>query len=444
MLVAAGLLVSPAYSVSTGPATAGGEFHEPSPNQVPAPSAYNTTPPCPPTSENNYDCELSASALPPPDVDNPELFLNSAYWPSEERPDIAVYAVGQYGYEYKGCSALLPHYCFLVDAEAVGYPVSHTPQVGDLWLAPCDDLVWMNEMSPAACSGKEGWYLGYVQEVFPEGSFIQSWGGSTTPADSGLAVSWMSGAMDMNTDFIGFFPPGQFPHASGYPCDGGVCPANTLPPAFLSTPPHVGEKFSVTEGNWSGLTPITYAYQWQLCDSNGNACSDIPEATSSSYTPTASDLGRVLAIVVTGTNKLESVASNPVRSARVLASVPGSGSHSEPRRRLRIENFKISSFLKRKRGQVRAVRFLRASYSLSAPGRVTLSIRHETSKYVKTAHGRHRRTVPELVLDMDLNGHTGLNVHVMPDKLPRGAYCATLTSSGQVSSSSAEECFSGT
>jgi len=333
----------------------------------------------------------------------------------------------QYGYQYHNCSALLPHYCFLLDAEAVGYPVSHTPQAGDLWLAPCDNLVWMNQQGAGACEGSEGWYLGYVEAVLPDGSFIQSWGGSYTPADSGLGLSWMSGAMDINTEFIGFMAPGQFPHLAGSSCIYNICPANSLPPTPSSQVPHPGKAISITHGTWSGMTPITYTYQWQKCNPNGNSCSDLPAATSSSYTPTASDVGRVLAVVVTATNEVASVATSPWKSARVLPAGP------------QIQSFKLSSFLRGSGGR-KAERFLRASYSLSARSTVRLSIRHET----KTAHGRQTRAASKLVLRVTLKGRPGSNVYTTPDRLPRGTDCATLTASAQGSSNSAEVCFRGT
>lgn len=194
------------------------EFANPSSHQPPAPTAFNTTPACAPTKQNGFNCEVPTSALPPQDPSNPEYYLNSAYWPAEKRPDIEQYAIQVYGYHYKNCLAQLPHYCFLLDAEAVGYPVSHTPQVGDLWLARCPDLTWMNGGS-AGCGGDTGWYLGYVDQVFPDGSFIQSWGGSTTAADSGLSLSWMSGVMDANTEFIGFFPSGNGPRPNSVSVD---------------------------------------------------------------------------------------------------------------------------------------------------------------------------------------------------------------------------------
>jgi len=420
---AMGLLAPIAFAAPTEP---GGEFHWPSPSQVPAPSPYNTTPACPPSSTDSYDCE--ESTLPSPDANNPEKYINSAYWPAEKRPDIEMYAVMQYGYEYRDCSAVLPHYCFLLDAEAVGYPVTHTPQAGDLWLAPCADLIWMGQ-SYSGCGGSEGWYLGYVEEVFPDGSFIQSWGGSATPADTGLALTWMSASMDMGADFIGFFPSGQFPHLAGSKCAFDICPTSTEAPRLSSEVPHQGHVVSVTEGTWSGMAPITNSYQWQLCDSNGNGCTGIPGATSSTYTPTAADVGRVVAAVVTGTNEVDSVAAYPAKSARIQAPGP------------RIDGFRIRSFGKGTRGRTKAERLLRVSYTLSARSAVRLSIVHKTRINVTTAHGKQKTVISRLVLRVTLKGHPGLNVHALPDKLPRGTYCATLTASAQGSSNSAEACF---
>ena len=96
--------------------------------QLPAPSVYNTTPSCALNATDYYQC--APSSLPPKDASNPERYLNSAYWPAEKRPDIEIYAVQKYGYDYQNCTAKLPHYCFLLDAQAVGYPVTHMPQAG--------------------------------------------------------------------------------------------------------------------------------------------------------------------------------------------------------------------------------------------------------------------------------------------------------------------------
>lgn len=188
-----------------------GEFENPSWTQLPTATAYNTTPSCAPDADNAYDCVVPDSSLPPQDGANPERYLDSAYWPAEKRPDIEMYAIQKYGYAYQNCAADLAHYCFLVDAQAVGYPVTHTPQVGDLWVAPGECLAWGGSGAalPSGCTDSASdWYVGYVEQVFPDGSFIQSWGGSMTAADSGLGETWFSGAMDPYTDFIGLMPAG--------------------------------------------------------------------------------------------------------------------------------------------------------------------------------------------------------------------------------------------
>jgi len=199
-------------ATTTYPLPFSGEFADPSWTSLPAASVYNTTPSCPPTASNNWSCEVPTSALPPQDLNNPERYLNSAYWPAEKRLDIEIYAIQQYGYSYNNCSSYLPHYCFLADAEAAGYPISHTPAVGDLWVAPGECLAWADEGGalPADCSDSDtDWYIGYVEALLPNGGFIQSWGGSTTAADSGLAVTEFYGTMDPYTDFIGLMPPGS-------------------------------------------------------------------------------------------------------------------------------------------------------------------------------------------------------------------------------------------
>jgi hypothetical protein len=46
-----------------------------------------------------------------------------------------------------------------------------------------------------------------------------------------------------------------------------------------------------------GTAPISYAYQWQRCDSNGANCANIASATSATYTLTSGDVGSTLVVV---------------------------------------------------------------------------------------------------------------------------------------------------
>ncbi len=131
------LVVGAMLTLSTPAAAADNEFYQPSWTQLPSPSAYNTTPSCPPTSSNFFQCDVPASALPPQDPNNTASYLNSGYWPSEKRPDIEMYAANWLPFSpTESCLQHLPHYCYLVDAERAGYPVTHAPEVGDLWFAP--------------------------------------------------------------------------------------------------------------------------------------------------------------------------------------------------------------------------------------------------------------------------------------------------------------------
>lgn len=202
------VLATRSATTTTGPSS--DEFADPSPNHVPTPSKYNTTSPCAPTAANYYQCTVAPASQPPRDLSNPETYLNSAYWPAEKRPDIEMYAIQKYGYAYENCAAMLPHYCFLVDAQAVGYPISNTPQVGDLWIASCAYMALESGLA-FGCPSPNDWYMGYIEQVLPDGSFIQSWGGSDTVPDTGLSTTWMSASMDPHTDFIGFFAPGKHP-----------------------------------------------------------------------------------------------------------------------------------------------------------------------------------------------------------------------------------------
>ncbi len=64
----------------------------------------------------------------------------------------------------------------------------------------------------------------------------------------------------------------------------------------------VGSTLTATTGTWTGTAPITYAYQWKDCTTTVASCVAIPGATSTTYTPTESDVGYSLNFVVTATN----------------------------------------------------------------------------------------------------------------------------------------------
>ncbi|HTR72809.1 MAG TPA: LamG-like jellyroll fold domain-containing protein, partial [Solirubrobacteraceae bacterium] len=81
-----------------------------------------------------------------------------------------------------------------------------------------------------------------------------------------------------------------------------LAPSNTVPPV-ISGSAEQGQLLSVTAGSWEGTPPISYAYQWQTCNSLGKSCKAITGATSSTYRVLGSQIGSTLRAVVTAENE---------------------------------------------------------------------------------------------------------------------------------------------
>jgi streptogramin lyase len=96
----------------------------------------------------------------------------------------------------------------------------------------------------------------------------------------------------------------------------------------------VGVRMTVSSGTWSN-SPVAYGYQWEDCIWNDiEDCTVIPGATNASYTPTVSDAGYRLNVLVTATNGGGSSTRTPnfpseiVEWARITSySTPG---HEKP------------------------------------------------------------------------------------------------------------------
>jgi uncharacterized protein YukE len=92
----------------------------------------------------------------------------------------------------------------------------------------------------------------------------------------------------------------------------GLLPSNTALPS-VSGLLQEGQSASVSNGTWTGSTPITYAYHWQECNSEGKACKEISGATGSTLGLVTALIGKTLEVVVTATNPAGSVsATTPV------------------------------------------------------------------------------------------------------------------------------------
>lgn len=105
----------------------------------------------------------------------------------------------------------------------------------------------------------------------------------------------------------------------------GLLPINTVLPT-ISGLLQDGQLLSVATGGWSGSEPITYAYQWQLCNALGEVCKDITAATGSSLKLDPADVGSTLAVVVTATNAAGSSSATSSVTSLIGAILPKSTS----------------------------------------------------------------------------------------------------------------------
>jgi hypothetical protein len=80
-----------------------------------------------------------------------------------------------------------------------------------------------------------------------------------------------------------------------------AAPQNTLAPAISGTPTE-GQTLTVSNGTWTGSSPITYRYEWQRCNPQGVNCAPIPGTTASTYTLAAADVSNKLQALVTASN----------------------------------------------------------------------------------------------------------------------------------------------
>src|SRR5215216_2392129 len=113
--------------------------------------------------------------------------------------------------------------------------------------------------------------------------------------------------------------------ASGTPSP----PVNTSPPTISGTPQD-GQTLTAAPGSWSGTQPITYADQWQRCDSSGANCAPVSGATSPTYAVTGADVGSRLRVVVTASNSAGSASATSAATTVVQGTATAPVNTSPP------------------------------------------------------------------------------------------------------------------
>jgi hypothetical protein len=101
---------------------------------------------------------------------------------------------------------------------------------------------------------------------------------------------------------------------------------NTSPPTISGTAEE-GLELTASTGSWTGLDPMTYAYQWRRCDASGSGCASVPGANSSTYVLTSADVGGTMRVVVTASN---SSGSKSATSGQTAVVAPAASAATAP------------------------------------------------------------------------------------------------------------------
>ena len=105
-----------------------------------------------------------------------------------------------------------------------------------------------------------------------------------------------------------------------------AAPVNTVLPS-VSGNAIEGQALTASAGSWSN-SPISYAYQWQDCNSAGASCSSITGATAATHLLFAGEVGDTVRVVVTATNAGGSTPATSAASA-LVSTAPIEGEETE-------------------------------------------------------------------------------------------------------------------
>jgi hypothetical protein len=147
--------------------------------------------------------------------------------------------------------------------------------------------------------------------------------GSYTLADSDIGHTIVVVVTASNSSYTG---GGTASAASGHTATvvaSGV--VNTKAPSISGTTED-GDALTASTGTWTGHPTPTFTYQWQRCNTSGEACSNISGATEGSYALTEADMGHTIVVVVTGTNSSGSTPASSAATSVVTAAPPASTS----------------------------------------------------------------------------------------------------------------------
>ena len=100
-----------------------------------------------------------------------------------------------------------------------------------------------------------------------------------------------------------------------------LLPSNTVLPSVVGSLVEGGLLKALT-GSWSGTAPLSYGYEWELCNSAGEACKGISGAAEAVLSLVTGDIGSTLRVVVTATNAAGSTSATSPATTVVSALLP--------------------------------------------------------------------------------------------------------------------------
>ena len=130
-------------------------------------------------------------------------------------------------------------------------------------------------------------------------------------ADAGHRLQVVVTAADANGPVFASSPPSQQIASVGDPAIAGS--------PVIAGSPEEGRTLTAQAGSWSSSGEISYAYQWQACDEEGEGCEALGGATASTYQPTSAVVGKALRVQVTARNATGSTLATSAASAIVGA-----------------------------------------------------------------------------------------------------------------------------
>ncbi|HEY2893815.1 MAG TPA: DUF6531 domain-containing protein, partial [Pirellulales bacterium] len=104
---------------------------------------------------------------------------------------------------------------------------------------------------------------------------------------------------------------------------GGELAKNSVVPKITGTPTVGGSALTVSTGTWTtgSNEPVSYAYQWEDCNSSGTECVAIPGAINSSYVPHVTDAGHTLVVQVSALNGGGAAVASSLATALISTAV---------------------------------------------------------------------------------------------------------------------------